>query len=59
MTAASELSLAPEASDNTSYNLQIQGMSCAGCVSSVERSLKSVPGVSEAVVNLPNETARV
>jgi len=44
---------------DTYYNLQIQGMSCAGCVASVERTLKNVPGVSDAVVNLPNESAYV
>ena len=44
---------------DTYYNLQIQGMSCAGCVASVERTLKNVPGVSDAVVNLPSESAYV
>lgn len=39
------------------YHLSIGGMSCAGCVSSVERALKSVQGVSEASVNFADHTA--
>jgi Cu+-exporting ATPase len=34
-------------------------MTCASCVSRVERALKKVPGVSDAVVNLATESARV
>ena len=39
--------------------LSIAGMSCAGCVSAVERSLAEVEGVAEAVVNLGERTAVV
>ncbi|QAZ39289.1 copper-transporting ATPase [Methylibium sp. Pch-M] len=39
--------------------LSIQGMSCASCVLRVEKALKKVPGVTEAVVNLATETAQV
>jgi Cu+-exporting ATPase len=39
--------------------LNIEGMHCASCVASVERSLEAVPGVKSAVVNLATETARV
>lgn len=39
--------------------LSIGGMSCAGCVATVERALKSVPGVSEASVNFADHTAMV
>ena len=39
--------------------LQIQGMTCAACVRRVERALTSVPGVSEAAVNLVTERALV
>ncbi|MFT7687745.1 MAG: Cu+-exporting ATPase [Candidatus Azotimanducaceae bacterium] len=42
-----------------SYHLQIEGMSCASCVSSVERALRSVSGVRDAVVNFADETAHV
>lgn len=39
--------------------LSISGMSCAGCVSRVEKALKNVPGVDEALVNLVERTAQV
>jgi len=41
------------------YNLPILGMTCANCVSTVERNLYKVPGVSHASVNLSNERAAV
>ena len=37
----------------------IEGMTCASCVSRVEKSLLKVPGVVSAVVNLATETAEV
>ncbi len=39
--------------------LPITGMTCANCVATVERSLKRVNGVSNAVVNLSSERATV
>ncbi len=39
--------------------LPIEGMHCASCVSAVERSLRQVAGVEEAVVNLATESALV
>lgn len=39
--------------------LSVAGMMCAGCVSSVEKALKSVKGVIEADVNLAERTALV
>ncbi|GFN22250.1 heavy metal translocating P-type ATPase [Thermanaeromonas sp. C210] len=39
--------------------LNVRGMSCASCVAKVERVVKSLPGVTEVVVNLPAESARV
>jgi Cu+-exporting ATPase len=39
--------------------LSIGGMSCAGCVATVENALKSTPGVSEAAVNFAEHTASV
>ncbi|MFQ5469759.1 MAG: heavy metal translocating P-type ATPase [Gammaproteobacteria bacterium] len=41
------------------YRLSITGMSCAGCVASVERALNSVVGVSEVTVNFADHTALV
>lgn len=39
--------------------LAVEGMTCASCVGRVERALKDVPGVSEAIVNLATERATV
>ena len=39
--------------------LDIEGMTCASCVSKVERALSSVPGVEEATVNLATGVAVV
>ncbi|NBC30939.1 MAG: HAD-IC family P-type ATPase, partial [Spirochaetes bacterium] len=39
--------------------LQIEGMHCASCVAAVEKSLKGVPGVESASVNLATESATV
>ncbi|KQO26620.1 copper-transporting ATPase [Acidovorax sp. Leaf76] len=42
-----------------SLDLGIGGMTCASCVSRVERALRKVPGVQDATVNLATESARV
>jgi Cu+-exporting ATPase len=39
--------------------LPVRGMSCASCVSHVERALAAVPGVSQVAVNLATESATV
>jgi len=39
--------------------LSISGMSCAGCVSTVEEALKNTPGVEQASVNFAEHTASV
>jgi len=39
--------------------LQIDGMTCASCVARVEKSLRAVPGVASASVNLATERAAV
>ncbi|MFQ6161273.1 heavy metal translocating P-type ATPase [Sinorhizobium meliloti] len=39
--------------------LQIEGMTCASCVSRVEKALKAVPGVADAAVNLATQKATV
>jgi len=41
------------------YRLSISGMSCAGCVASVENALNSVSGVETATVNFAEHTASV
>ena len=40
-------------------SLPIEGMTCASCVGRVERALKAVPGVADAVVNLATEKASI
>ena len=47
---------APKPSNIT---LPVEGMTCASCVSRVERALKKIPNVIEANVNLATETAVV
>jgi len=42
-----------------SLDIGIGGMTCASCVTRVEKALKKVPGVKEASVNLATESARV
>ena len=44
---------------NTQVTIPVQGMSCASCVGTVERTLKKVPGVNEATVNLATERATI
>jgi copper chaperone len=39
--------------------LKVEGMSCGGCVASVTRVLKAVPGVTEVVVTLEPPQAKV
>ncbi|MBI3569843.1 MAG: copper-translocating P-type ATPase [Gammaproteobacteria bacterium] len=39
--------------------LSISGMTCAGCVTTVENALKNAPGVTEATVNFAEHTAMV
>jgi len=48
-------SLAPR----SPLKLQVLGMTCASCVMRVEKSLKAVPGVQDASVNLATEQATV
>ncbi len=45
--------------DGQTLDLGIEGMTCASCVSRVERALKKVPGVEAATVNLATESARI
>ncbi|WP_086871165.1 copper-exporting P-type ATPase CopA [Kosakonia pseudosacchari] len=58
LTAATpELPAASELDD--SQQLLINGMSCASCVSRVQKALQAVPGVTQARVNLAERTALV
>lgn len=43
----------------TETTLQVEGMTCASCVSRVEKALKKVPGVSSVSVNLATEKATI
>ena len=40
---------------NKFMELTIEGMHCAGCVSTVEKALQNVEGVKSAIVNLALE----
>jgi Cu+-exporting ATPase len=41
------------------HDLPVTGMTCAGCVSSVEHAITAIPGVERAMVNLATEKATV
>ena len=47
----------PAALDLT--RLSISGMTCASCVMAIDRTLRAVPGISEATVNLAAEQAAI
>ncbi|WP_397390214.1 heavy metal translocating P-type ATPase [Polynucleobacter sp.] len=52
--------MTPSQSSNSEFfNLDIGGMTCASCVSRVEKALDKIPGVEAASVNLATEQARV
>nr|MDA8212314.1 copper ion binding protein [Clostridia bacterium] len=40
-------------------SVKVAGMTCAACVNKVERTVKKLPGVANAVVNLATESAKV
>ena len=42
-----------------SVTLKIAGMSCAGCVNSVERVVRAIPGVAGVRVSLEDATAAI
>lgn len=44
---------------DNSIQLQVEGMTCASCVARVEKSLRTVPGVTGASVNLASEQATI
>ena len=49
----------PARAASASISLSIEGMTCASCVGRVEKALKAVPGVADAMVNLATERAVV
>ena len=52
--------MSPQESTNSQFfTLDIGGMTCASCVSRVEKALNKIPGVEAASVNLATEQARV
>ncbi|WP_081062802.1 heavy metal translocating P-type ATPase [Burkholderia cepacia] len=60
MTDAGFTALAPASpTAPASIELDIDGMTCASCVSRVEKALAKVPGVTRASVNLATERATV
>ncbi|HQS80982.1 MAG TPA: heavy metal translocating P-type ATPase [Thiobacillus sp.] len=44
---------------NPPLSVGIQGMTCASCSARVEKSLRQLPGVTDATVNLATETATI
>ena len=56
---AAPTSLPADSSFDDSQQLLIDGMSCASCVTRVQNALQSVPGVTQARVNLAERTALV
>jgi len=48
-----------DSSNSEFYTLDIGGMTCASCVSRVEKALDKIPGVEAASVNLATEQARI
>ncbi|MDR2155273.1 MAG: heavy metal translocating P-type ATPase [Burkholderiaceae bacterium] len=53
------MSTEPTSVNLRSLELGVGGMTCASCVTRVEKALKKVPGVQDATVNLATESARV
>ncbi|UTV28369.1 copper-translocating P-type ATPase [Photobacterium atrarenae] len=49
----------PASPGKQSLQLMLSGMTCASCVASVEKAIRSVPGVTRASVNLAERTALV
>ncbi|WP_321922808.1 heavy metal translocating P-type ATPase [Burkholderia sp. BCC1998] len=58
-TRVAALPVAATPTTATTIELDIDGMTCASCVSRVEKALAKVPGVTRATVNLATERATV
>ena len=59
ITTSAEISNQPGMVTNKRAKLDISGMHCASCAGLIERSLKKVPGVTQASVNFAAEKALV
>ena len=59
MASTAQQGATPSMSSVTRLSLPVEGMTCASCVGRVERSLKEVPGVQTAAVNLATERADI
>jgi Cu+-exporting ATPase len=52
------MNLSPK--DTTRFvSIDIEGMTCASCVSRIEKALANIPGIEAATVNLATEQARI
>jgi copper chaperone len=51
--------MASKESDMETVTLKVNGMTCGGCVASVARVLRGLPGVGSVVVALEPGTAQV
>ncbi|MBY5926489.1 MULTISPECIES: heavy metal translocating P-type ATPase [unclassified Halomonas] len=57
--SASSQAASSDAGASKASRLAIHGMTCAGCVASVQKALAHTPGVEQADVNFASHTARV
>ncbi|TPE55652.1 cadmium-translocating P-type ATPase [Maribrevibacterium harenarium] len=46
-------------SSNNAIQLSLQGITCSGCVNTIQKALSNVPGVDQAEVNFATRTAQV
>ncbi|WP_051960692.1 heavy metal translocating P-type ATPase [Devosia riboflavina] len=58
MSLASDLQT-PVGTAAAKLDFQVEGMTCASCVSRVEKAIRAVPGVASASINLATERATV
>nr|WP_146127014.1 heavy metal translocating P-type ATPase [Labrys okinawensis] len=49
----------PSTSSSATFDIVIEGMTCASCVRRVEKAIAAAPGVVQAAVNLATERAQV
>lgn len=56
---AKPAAIVPSSSASQKFDLNIEGMTCASCVGTVERALLAVDGVTSASVNLATERAQI
>jgi len=59
MAPAVRVPIARGAAPEESVSLAVEGMHCASCVTTIEKALAAVPGVSQASVNLGTARAEV